>query len=58
MADRHKHTPLALRFPEGDLLWLRDYAEKTGQPVRRVVLAAVAEYRAAHDPDWGDENPA
>jgi len=56
MRDRHKQTPVSLRFPEADRLWLAEWSRRTGQPVRRIVLAAVADYRAAHDPVAGQKD--
>jgi hypothetical protein len=47
MPSQHKHNPIAFRPPEGDRLWLLAYAQRTGQPVNRVLAEALAEYRAA-----------
>jgi hypothetical protein len=54
MTDRHKHQPITFRPPEGDRAWLYEHAERTGLPVRRVLVLALAEYRAAHS---GDTTP-
>jgi hypothetical protein len=49
--DRHKAKPLSIRLPEPERLWLAEHARQTGQPVRRIILDAIAAYRAAADPD-------
>lgn len=43
MPDRHKRHPLTVRLPEGERSRLQAYAERTGQPVGRVVADAVRE---------------
>ena len=48
MADRHKSKPISFRPPEGDRLWLASFAAETGRPLRAVLAAALAEYRANH----------
>jgi hypothetical protein len=50
---KHKYPPIPFRPPEGDRLWLLAYAERTGQPVNRVLAQALAAYRAAADPAPG-----
>jgi hypothetical protein len=50
MPSQHKHAPIAFRPPEGDRAWLLEYAQRSGQPVNRVLAEALAAFRAAHDP--------
>lgn len=47
MGGPHKRAPLSFRPPEADRAWLEAYAARTGQPVNRVLAAALAAYRAA-----------
>lgn len=41
MPSQHKRNPLTLRLPEGERQRLEAYAERTGQPVGRVIADAV-----------------
>lgn len=43
MTDRHRTPPLSIRLPDGERQRLYDYAERTGQPIRRVIVDAVRE---------------
>lgn len=43
MPGQHKTTPLSIRLPDAERQRLYDYAERTGQPVRRVIIDAVRE---------------
>jgi predicted transcriptional regulator len=43
MPSQHKTTPLSIRLPDAERQRLYDYAERTGQPVRRVIIDAVRE---------------
>jgi hypothetical protein len=45
MPSQHKHPPIPFRPPEGDRAWLLQYAKSTGQPVNRILAAALAAYR-------------
>jgi hypothetical protein len=45
MPGQHKHPPIAFRHPEGDRAWLLDHAKRTGQPVGRILTAALKAYR-------------
>jgi len=47
--DRHKNPPKAVRMPEGLLAWYGEHAQATGRRVNTVLVAALEEYRAAHD---------
>lgn len=46
MPSQHKHRPVPFRPPEGDRAWLLQYAERTGEPVNRILAQALAAYRA------------
>jgi hypothetical protein len=41
---QHKHSPIPFRPPEGDRARLVALAERTGQPVNRILAAALAAY--------------
>jgi predicted DNA-binding protein len=41
MSDRHKVKPMSLRLPEDLRQWVEHEAERTGKPVRRVILEAI-----------------
>lgn len=43
--DRHKTSPMSLRFPGALSAWLKEHSEATGLPVRQIVLHAVTEYQ-------------
>lgn len=47
MTDRHKVKPLSLRLPEDLRQWVEAEAERTGKPVRRVILDAIETARQA-----------
>lgn len=51
MPGQHKHTPISLRPPEADRAWLYEYAERTGRPLRQILLEALARYRAEVEAD-------
>lgn len=55
MTDRHKTTPLSIRLPDGERQRLYDYAERTGQRVRRFIIDAV---REKLDREAGTETPS
>ena len=44
MPNQHKHSPIPFRPPEGDRSRLLAYAERTGQPVNRILADALAAY--------------
>jgi hypothetical protein len=46
---KHKHPPVSLRLPAADRAWLYAYAERTGQPVNRILTRLVAAERARDD---------
>jgi predicted DNA-binding protein len=45
MPSQHKHPPISLRLPGADRSWLFAYAQRTGQPVNRVLTEALKAYR-------------
>lgn len=49
MPDRHKYAPIRFRPPEADRLWLTEHAQRTGQAVNAVLVAALSEYRIRHE---------
>ena len=49
MPNRHKRPPIAFRPPEGDRAWLLAYAQRTGQPVNRILARALAAFRTTCD---------
>ena len=44
MPSQHRHPPIPFRPPEGDRVRLLAYAERTGQPVNRILATALAAY--------------
>ena len=42
MPDRHKHQPIPFRPPEGDRARLLALAERSGQPINRILAEALA----------------
>lgn len=44
MPSQHQHPPISFRPPEGNRARLLAYAERTGQPVNRVLADALAAY--------------
>lgn len=56
MADRHREKPLSLRL--GPLrAWVEQEAERTGKPVRRLIIEALERSRPAVCPDCGEPAP-
>jgi hypothetical protein len=51
MPNQHKYRPIPFRPPEGDRLWLAEYARRTGRAVNAIIAEAVAAYRAAREKD-------
>lgn len=47
MADRHKIKPMSLRLPEALSAWLAAEAQRTGRPVRRIILDTLERERHA-----------
>ena len=45
MADRHKHRPKAVRMPGGLLAWYESEAERRGQSVNSLIVAALEKFR-------------
>lgn len=43
MPSQHKTTPLSIRLPDAERQQLKDYADRHGLPVRRVILDAIRE---------------
>ena len=41
MTDRHKTAPLSIRLPDAERDWLYNEAERTGLPVRRIILRSI-----------------
>lgn len=52
MPSRHKTTPLSIRLPDAERQQLKDYADRHGLPVRRVILDAIREKLGS---DQGEE---
>ena len=44
--DRHEITLVGARLDPGDDAWIRAHAKRTGQSIRKVVIAAVKHYRS------------
>jgi predicted DNA-binding protein len=44
MSSQHKHNPIPFRPPDGDRARLKGLAERTGQPVNRILAEALAAY--------------
>ncbi len=44
MPNQHKHAPIPFRPPERDRARLLAYAERTGQPVNRILAEALTVY--------------
>ena len=47
---QHKHPPLSYRPPEAERVWLKDRAERTGEPVNAILTEAVRTLMAAATP--------
>lgn len=48
MPSQHKHRPIPFRPPEGDRARLLALAERTGQPVNRILAEALSIYLDGH----------
>ena len=57
MPSQHKHPPIGFRPPEGDRARLLTYAERTGQPVNRILSEALAAYLDAAGAEEGPRCP-
>jgi hypothetical protein len=42
---KHKYPPISFRPPEGDRLWLLEYARRTGRPVNWLLAEMLAAER-------------
>ena len=46
VSDRHEVTLVGARLDPDDDAWIRAHAKRTGQSIRKVVIAAVKHYRS------------